>query len=321
MTPQRHPDLVVGRDDDALVWRRPNGAALIASVDVFTPIVDDARTWGAIAAVNAASDVYAMGGRPIFALAIAAWPRDQLPLATLSEVLAGGEAAAAEGGWVVAGGHTIDGTEPLYGQVVIGEVDDLDDLVTNAGARAGDVLVLTKPLGTGLVATAHKRRPAEAVAPGGDLHELYDAAVRHMLTRNDVAAAAARQAGVTAMTDVTGFGLLGHLHEMTSRSGVGASLDADAVPLLAGVTALVDAGDVPGGTRRNLADVRAHLRVGDAVDDAALLLLADAQTSGGLLAAVPASAADAMVATVGGQAAVVGRMVEGPAGSIEVRRR
>jgi selenide, water dikinase len=293
------------------VWRRPDGRALVATVDVFTPIVDDAATWGRIAAVNAASDVYAMGGIPLFALAIAAWPQDRLPLEVLAEVLAGGQAAAEDGGWVVAGGHTIDGPEPLYGQAVIGEVDP-DRLLTNAGGRPGDALVLTKPLGTGLLATAIKRRPAAAIAAGGELADLYRDGVREMTRSNAVAAAAALELGAVAATDVTGFGLLGHLRELALASGVDAVVGSTAVPRFAGVADLVAAGEVPGGTVRNLDHVRPRLDAhGVSEDD--LVVLADAQTSGGLLVALPPIRADELAATLrasGHAAAVIGHLTE-----------
>jgi selenide, water dikinase len=293
------------------VWRRPDGRALVATVDVFTPIVDDPRTWGRIAAVNAASDVYAMGGTPLFALAIAAWPRDRLPLDVLADVLAGGQEAAEEGGWVVAGGHTIDGPEPLYGQAVVGEVD-VDRLLTNAGGRPGDALVLTKPVGTGLLATAVKRRPVEAVAAGGELADLYRVGVREMTRSNADAAAAALDLGAVAATDVTGFGLLGHLRELARASGVDAVVEVTAVPRLDGVTGLVAAGEVPGGTLRNLEHVRPYLDA-PGVDEHDLVVLADAQTSGGLLVALPPDRADELAATLrasGHTAAVVGHLTD-----------
>ncbi len=293
------------------MWRRPDGRALVATVDVFTPIVDDAATWGRIAAANAASDVYAMGGTPLFALAFAAWPRDELPLALLTDVLRGGEEVAATGGWVVAGGHTIDGPEPLYGQVVIGEVDE-SALLTNTGARPGDVLVLTKPVGTGLLATAVKRRAPADVAPGGPLADVYAAAVASMTRLNAAAARVGSRNGATAATDVTGYGLLGHLAELCAGSGVDARLDVRAVPRLPGLDALVAAGEVPGGTRRNLDHVRPQL-VAEGLDEDDLIVLADAQTSGGLLLALPdegaAARAVAELRADAHDAAVVGRLV------------
>lgn len=308
-----HPDLLVGTDtaDDAAVWRRPGGRALIATVDFFTPLVDDARTWGAIAAANAASDVYAMGGRPLFALNVVAWPQGRLPLDLLGEVLAGGEETATAGGWLVVGGHTVDGEEPLYGQAVIGEVDEAD-LLANTGGRAGQALVLTKALGTGVVATATKRLDPAAVQPGGRLAATYAAAVAGMTRLNDEAAEAARSAGATAATDITGFGLVGHLRKVALGSGLGARIDLDALPVLDGVRGLIDDGFVPGGTGRNLADVAGSLRW---TSDAARMhwepLVADPQTSGGLLFSCPAEAAEDAVARLraaGHPAARVGEL-------------
>ena len=242
----RHPDLLVGTEtgDDALVWRRPDGTALVATCDFFMPIVDDARTWGRIAATNAASDVYAMGGRPLFALNLVGWP-SALPLDLLAEVLAGGLDAAAEGGWIVAGGHTIDSPEPQYGQAVVGEVDP-DRLMTNAGARAGQHLVLTKAIGTGVVATALKRGEDGSADPGGPLHASYRAAVDSMCTpQRRRGRGRGRRPAASSATDVTGFGLLGHLHKLGLASGVAAVVDVDAVPVLPGVPG-------PGGRRVRL---------------------------------------------------------------------
>lgn len=315
----QHPDLVVGRDarDDALVWRRPDGRALVATVDVFSPIVDDAGTWGRIAAVNAVSDVYAMGAVPLFALAIAAWPRDHLPFALLGEVLAGGQDAAAADGWVVGGGHTVDASEPWYGQAVVGEVA-LEDVVTNAGGRPGDALVLTKALGTGLITTAAKNAEPAAIADGGRLHGAYTAAVKAMTTSNRHASRVLVDHGVTAMTDVTGFGLLGHLRSLATASNVAARLSVSAVPVLPDVAELIADGQIPAGTRRNLADVGTHLDSGG-VDDGHLLVLADAQTSGGLLGAVPTERAPRVVellAELGLDVAVIGELTDGPPGRI-----
>jgi selenide, water dikinase len=316
-----HPDLLVGTEtgDDALVWRRPDGTGLVATTDFFMPIVDDARTWGRIAATNAASDIYAMGGSPLFALNIVGWPAD-LPGELLAEVLAGGLDAAGDGGWVVAGGHTIDAPEPIYGQAVVGEVDP-DRLLTNRDGRAGQALVLTKAIGTGVVATALKRSGDGAAAPGGTLHESYTAAVASMCTLNAAAATAARSAGSTTATDVTGFGLLGHLHKVGLGSGLAAVVDTAAVPVLPGVRELVGDGFVSGGTRRNLDWVAGSLDVGDQ-DEATQVLLADAQTSGGLLFACEASAAEDAVAHLrssGHPAAVIGSLVDGPAGRLLLR--
>lgn len=290
----------------------------MSTADFFTPIVDDARTWGRIAAANAASDVYAMGGAPLFALNLVAWPRDLLPLELLAEVLDGGASMAAEGGWTIAGGHTVDGPEPMYGQAVTGEVD-LDDLMTNAGVRTGQVLVLTKPLGTGLVATAIKRLDPAETAPAGRLGDLAAEAVKEMTRLNDVAARVARSVDATGATDITGFGLLGHLQKMALASGVGAVVRAGDVPLLAGVAQLLAEGFVPGGTTRNVDHVRSHV-TGDR-SDRTLTLLADAQTSGGLLFGCPADrVADAVAELIesGHRAAAIGELVDESPGSIRV---
>lgn len=292
----------------------------MATADFFTPIVDDARTWGRIAAANAASDVYAMGGTPMFALNLAAWPRDQLPLELLDEVLAGGAELAAEGGWVVAGGHTVDGTEPMYGQAVVGEVDP-DRLMTNAAGCAGEALVLTKPLGTGLVATMVKRSEPAVIGPGGEHQVVYETAVAEMTRLNDVAARVARDAGARCATDVTGFGLLGHLAKLAGASGVSAFVELGAVPVLPGAWGLLDAGAVAGGTGRNLEFVRGVVATAGDVGERELTLLADAQTSGGLLFSCEPAAADDAVAELlatGHAAARVGELVAGEPGSLTV---
>ena len=286
-----HPDLVVGHatGDDAAVWRSATGGLLVATTDFFTPVVDDPRTWGRIAAANAVSDVYAMGATPRFALNLVGWPRD-LPFELLAEVLAGAQDVATEAGYVIAGGHSIDSSEPLFGQAVIGDVAEAD-LLTNAGAQDGDALVLSKPIGTGIVMTALKRGADDAdpsAVPG------YDAAVASMTRLNRIAAELAVRHGAHAATDVTGFGLLGHLHRLADASRITAHVDAASVPLIAGVQDLVAAGLVPGGTQRNL-EQAARFVAGrlDPVDGA---VLCDAQTSGGLLVAVPAAAAAGLVA-------------------------
>lgn len=320
-----HPDLVVGSatGDDAAVWRRPDGRLLIATVDFFTPLVDDARTWGAVAATNAASDVYAMGGQPLFALNVVAWPQARLPLDLLGEVLAGGQDAASAGGWVVVGGHTVDGEEPLYGQAVIGEVDEAS-LLTNAGGRPGQALVLTKALGTGIVTTAAKRLDRTAIGPGGRLESAYQQAVGEMTRLNDLAAAAARTAGSRAATDITGFGLVGHLSKLAAASGVGARLDLERLPVLDGVAELVGEGFLPGGTARNLAWVGPLLRWQGPEGAASRWesVVGDPQTSGGLLfAAEPAAAEQAAAAlrAAGHRAQVIGTLVEDlPPGTIEL---
>ncbi len=303
--------LVGAHADDAAVWRIDDERALVVTVDVITPLVDDARTWGRIAATNAASDVYAMGGRPLFALNIVGWNRDELSLDLLGEVLLGGADAASGGGWMVAGGHTIDDPEPKYGQAVIGEVA-LDGLLRKDGLRAGDALVLTKPLGIGVAATAIKAGRAS--------HGLESAAVASMVRTNADAAVCAVAAQAAGATDVTGFGLLGHLREMVeAHGGIDADIDAARVPLLPGVADLAAEGVVPGGSRRNLQWVAE--RLDSDVDDTALLLLADAQTSGGLLFGVEPDAAEGVVGTLRGgghEAAVVGHVRAG-GGRLRVR--
>jgi len=244
------------------------------------------------------SDVYAMGGRPFVALNIVGWPRDALPLELLGEVLKGGLDIARRAGFAVVGGHTIDDPEPKYGMVVIGRADP-ERLMTIDAAKPADALVLTKAIGTGVITTAHKAESAP--------DEALDAAVRSMTTLNDVASREFLDAGVRACTDVTGFGLLGHLARMLTASGVAAEIHADAVPLLPGARDLAEAGHVPGGTRRNLEAARTTEWNG--TDDVTRLLLCDAQTSGGLLAATTADV----------EGTVIGRITDGPPGRIEVR--
>jgi selenide, water dikinase len=251
-----------------------------------------------------------MGGRPLFALNIVGWNRDELPLELLSDVLEGAEVAARAGGWLTAGGHTIDDPEPKFGCAVVGEVP-LDGLLRADGLRAGDELVLTKPLGIGIISTAIKR----GVAPPA----VIDAAVASMTRLNDAAAAAASAAGAAGATDVTGFGLLGHLRRMAQASGVDVTVEAAAVPLLPGVTELADQGLIPGGTRRNLSWA-AEAMTAEGVAERDLLVLADAQTSGGLLFGVAAGGEEAVAAlrADGHDAAVIGRVTGDRGGHITV---
>lgn len=303
----RHPNLLVGLDrpDDAGVYQLAGGAALVQTVDFFTPIVDDPFDWGRIAAANALSDVYAMGGTPITALSIVGWPREELSLDLLAEVQLGSAAVLVEAGCTLIGGHSIDDREPKYGLAVTGLVDP-GAMMTNRSARAGDRLVLTKPLGTGLISTAIKRDLATG--------EQIEAAVEVMVTLNRAAAEAARACGVEAATDVTGFGLLGHLAEITQASSVGARIDHRWIPLLPGVEDLAADGVVPGGTHRNLAAAADFTDFGD-VSDVFQVVLADAQTSGGLLLAVADDRCDDLIAALGEAgtpaAAVIGEIVEG----------
>ncbi|WP_213450151.1 selenide, water dikinase SelD [Rhizomonospora bruguierae] len=269
-----HDDLLVGLDggDDAAVVRIMPSAAVVATVDFFTPVVDDAYDWGRIAAANALSDVYAMGGTPVVAVNLLCWPRGVLPMELAAEVLRGGVAVAREAACHVAGGHSVDDPEPKYGMAVTGLAEP-DRLLRNDAGRPGLPLTLTKPLGIGVLNSRHK-------ATG----EVFPQAVAAMTTLNRDAARAAVEKGATCATDVTGFGLLGHLHKLARASGVTAYLDARAVPYLDGARDALARGYVSGGTRRNLDWVRPHLAAGGVAEDD-LLLLADAQTSGGLLVA------------------------------------
>jgi selenide,water dikinase len=271
LTGDSGPDLLVGLDDgdDAAVVRLDERTAVVSTADFFTPVVDDAYDWGRIAAANALSDVYAMGGRPLMAINLVGWPRDLLPGELLTEVLRGGMDVGREAGCHVAGGHSIDDPEPKYGMAVTG-IADPARLLRNDAAVAGMPISLTKPLGVGVLNNRHK-----------STGEVFPQAVASMVALNAQAARDALAAGVVAATDVTGFGLLGHLFKMARASGVTAVVDAAAVPYLDGAREALRDGFVSGGTRRNLDWVRPHLAAD--VDEDELLLLADAQTSGGLL--------------------------------------
>jgi selenide, water dikinase len=267
-------ELLVGLDsgDDAAAVRLDGDTALLLTTDFFTPVVDDPYDWGRIAAANALSDIYAMGGRPVVAVNLLGWPRDLLPVELAQEVLRGGHDIARLASCHLAGGHSIDDPEPKYGLAVTG-VARADRLLRNDAAGAGRPLSLTKPLGVGVLNNRHK-------ATG----EVFPQAVECMVSLNRAASEAALRAGIRAATDVTGFGLLGHLHKMARASGVTAVLDAARVPYLDGVAASAEAGFISGGTKRNLDWVRASIDPGRATE-LELLLLADAQTSGGLLLA------------------------------------
>jgi selenide,water dikinase len=262
--------------DDAAVYRISDDRALVVTVDFFTPIVDDPATWGAIAAANALSDIYAMGATPIFALNLVGWPRDKVPLSMLGEVLDGAGRIAKQAGCLILGGHSIDDPEPKFGMVVVGDVHP-DRMLTNTGARPGDLIVLTKPLGTGILTTALKK----GILDEPELAE----AISVMTMLNDGAARAAVANGATAATDVTGFGLIGHLRNILDASQVGAKLDVARLPILAGAVELAAQGSVPGGTRRNLEAVAVEWS--DDVSPMEQLIMADAQTSGGLLITIP----------------------------------
>ena len=313
--PVRMPDEVLvsaETGDDAAAWRIGDGRALIATVDVFTPIVDDAYDWGRIAATNAFSDVYAMGGTPVMALNVAGWPVDDLPLSMLGTVLRGGSEIATSAGIAVVGGHSITDAEPKYGMVAIGLAHP-DRLLRNSRAPLGARLFLTKPIGTGLISTAIKRGTASP--------EQVAAAVEVMTTLNAAASEAMLEAGAEAATDVTGFGLLGHLRELLLASDVAASIDAGAVPTLPSVLDLARTGSVAGGTRRNHEFVRRAVEWGD-LTEPEQIVLADAQTSGGLLIAATDGDRLAEALSVRGIAwAEIGVIGEGEPGAVVVTGR
>lgn len=300
------PRLLVGHEtsDDAGVVQVAPDLALVQTVDFFTPIVDDPYDFGRIAAANALSDVYAMGGRPLSALSLVAFPLERLGADVLARILRGGLDVVAQAGAMIVGGHSIDDPEPKFGLAVTGLVDPRA-LVTNAGGRAGDALVLTKPLGVGAISTGLKRGAA------GPEH--LEAAVATMIELNDAASCAAVAAGAHAMTDVTGFGLLNHLHELARASGVAAEVDASSVPALPGVEALLRGEDaVSGGSRRNRLHAEGFSAFAEDVVEWRRWLVTDATTSGGLLVAVaPERAGDV-------PGARVGRLVSGPPGAIRV---
>jgi selenide,water dikinase len=301
--------------DDAAVWQLSPERALVATVDFFTPIVDDARTWGRIAAVNALSDLFAMGATPLFGLSLVGWPREKLPLDLLGDVLGGLTTEALAAGCPVLGGHSVDALEPHVGLVAIGEAHP-DRLLTNARARVGDVLVLTKPIGTGVLSTALKR---------GLLDEAGMAdAIRSMTTLNVGAMRAALAHEVRAATDVTGFGILGHLGNILRASGVSARIAMDAIPLLPRVRAFAEDGVAPGGSRRTLSTATGLSWDAD-ITDVDRLLVADAQTSGGLLLCCPPAALPGLLASLSAEQtlaqSVIGVITDGAAGTLHLSRR
>jgi len=299
--------------DDAAVYRLPGGVTIVQTVDFFTPVVDDPRQFGQVAAANALSDIYAMGARPLFALNIVAFPVRDLPLEILEEILRGGAEKAAEAGIPIVGGHSIDDREPKYGLAVTGILESGAPL-TNAAAVAGELIVLTKPLGSGILTTAIKRDLLDA---GG-----IERVVRIMTHLNDGAARAAREAAVRAATDVTGYGLLGHLGEMAVASGLSARLRASAVPVLPGVVELAAEGIYPGGSRRNLDTAAPRVRFDPAVPEELRMVLADAQTSGGLLLSVAPGNLDRLLGALEANntpaRAVIGEFTAGAPGVIDV---
>ncbi len=303
---EEYPDLLVGLDgpDDAAVWRLDEARALVATTDFFTPVVDTPYEYGAIAAANSLSDIYAMGGRPFLALNVAALPPN-LPPDFTGEILRGGAEIARQAGVVIAGGHTVQDKEPKYGLVVLGFVQ-IEHMMTKAGARPGDRLVLTKPLGFGVTTTALKQQKA---APE-DVEEV----IAWMMRLNKTASEVAIACGVRGGTDVTGFSLLGHAFEMAQASGVGLRIDYAQIPFVSGARKYAEAWTFPGGASDNRAFFSPHVRFAEGIDEAAQMLLFDPQTSGGLLLAVPPERLEAFLAQAKERAQpawVIGEVVEG----------
>ena len=312
--------------DDAAVYRLGGGQALVQTIDFFTPVVDDPFLFGQIAAANALSDVYAMGARPMLALALAAFPMSVLPAETLGEILRGGVEKALEAGAVVGGGHSIDHDVPLYGLAVSGLVEETR-VVRNVGARPGDALVLTKPLGIGLTVRAGRADTLATEEISGLFHkrmlseEEHDEAAQTMAALNKPAAEAMAGFDVHAGTDVTGFGLLGHAHEMMEGSGTTAEFSIGQIPLLSAARRLAERGLAPGGSRANVRNLRPRTEADAGVTDEDLLLVCDAQTSGGLLVALPQAQGEAYAARCrelgATHAAVIGRVL--PKGKTPLR--
>lgn len=300
------PRVIIGANtaDDAAVYKLDEGTALVQTVDFFTPVVDDPYIFGLVAAANSLSDIYAMGARPIFALNIVAFPVNDLPLDVMRRILKGGSDKAHEAGIHIVGGHSIEDKEPKYGLVVTGLVAP-DEVVSNAGARPGDTLLLTKPIGTGVISTALKRGLVgeSAVAE----------AIKVMSALNRAASEAMVECRVNACTDVTGFGLLGHLNEMLQASGAAAVVRQGDVPIIDGVKELAAQGIVPGGTRRNMDYANEFVVWPEGATETEKLILCDAQTSGGLLISAPPEKAQGLLATLrekGLQVAAIGEVVK-----------
>jgi selenide,water dikinase len=311
-----HPNLLVGTKtgDDAAVYRLNDETALVFSVDFFPPIIDDPFTFGSIAAANSFSDIYAMGGKPLLALNIVGFPVD-LPNDILGDVLRGGYAKAAEAGCLIVGGHTVDDSEPKYGLSVVGLVKP-GKQITNNGAQPGDVLVLTKPLGTGIITTAAKEGKAPA--------DVLQSAVDTMITLNEASSESMIKIGVNSCTDVTGFGLIGHLQSMAQGSKVSAQIHLGKVPVLRGSWELLDQNIAPGGTHRNLQNVTKSVDWAHDLSEQEQLLLCDAQTSGGLLISIARNKVEALLTEleIAGvpHAAVVGEIFPASQSLIKVTR-
>jgi selenide,water dikinase len=308
------PNVLVGTEtgDDAAIYRIDDRVALVLTNDFFAPIVDDPFDYGQIAAANALSDIYAVGGRPITALNIAAFPRDLGP-EVIAKILEGGQKKAEEAGILIIGGHTVDDKEPKYGLAATGIVTP-GEQITNANAQIGDVLILTKAIGSGFITTAGKAgtAPVDSIA----------AAVKSMASLNKGAAEAMIEVGVNSATDVTGFGLLGHLSQMAKASGVSATINWSDIPMLPGALDLAHAGSTSGGTRRNMEALEGKVVLGEGITEFEFMVLADAQTSGGMLISVPVDRSDALVKSLVSNntlhSAVIGRVTTGDAGVITI---
>ena len=312
--PVEDPNALVGHTtgDDAAVYRIADDRALVVTADFFTPIVDDPYDFGRISATNALSDIYAMGARPLFVLNLVGFPRTLLGDGILDEILRGGSDVTRAIGVPTLGGHSIDDKEPKYGLVAIGEVHP-DRMVTNSGAQVGDVLVLTKPLGSGVIATAIKKGAAD--------EDVIANAVQVMTTLNQSAAETMVSAGVKAATDITGFGLLGHLRGMMNASATSATLQAASIPILPGARELATAGHIPGGTLRNLEDLAPDLNFADSIDETNRTLMVAAQTSGGLLMCVPQDRLPALLTSLkqdNPSTSVIGEGIRGQPGTIRI---
>ena len=308
------PNVLVGTatGDDAGVYRLGDDTALVLTVDFFPPIVDDPTSFGAIAVANSLSDIYAMGGRPLVGLNIVGFPVE-LPKDILGEILKGGQAKAQEAGCLIIGGHTVDDREPKYGLAAVGLVEP-GKQITNAGARPGDRLVLTKPLGTGVITTAGKQGVVD--------QDVLDEAVAVMSTLNRAASEAMVSVGVNSCTDITGFGLIGHLHSMMHQSGTGCRLSLSDIPVLPGVRELIDGGIAPGGTHRNLDGVGSQVSWHREISQESRLILCDAQTSGGLLISVAGDRVDRLLRELEARGVpgsrVIGQVMDGETKGIEV---
>ncbi len=315
LTPPHDPNLLSGfaGNRDAAVYRLSDDLAIVQTVDYITPIVDDAQAFGAIAAANALSDIYAMGGQPVLALNLVGFPIKTLPMSTLAAILAGGEAKLAEAGVTLGGGHSIEDLEPKYGLAVTGVVDPRR-LVTNAGARPGDVLILTKPLGSGIITTGLDR----GLVDGGVIERV----TALMAQLNRAAATTMQAVGVNACTDVSGFGLLGHLRELAEASGVAARIYTGRVPVLPETWELARLGAIPDGSHNNIRFLADYVDWAPEMTAEAQAILCDAQTSGGLLIATPPTTALTLLGALhqaGVAGTTIGEIVSGAAGRIEVR--